>query len=194
MDHDERQVHDELNRIISLLEEITHRRSRWNGVVELSDDSSFYGKVHSSGNILIARTIVDLDVRWRTEIHEALHTLSEGLSPSDYVDFVGWEEGVIEQTQRLLRPELLLRLGVSISNSVFDLVEARHQYNSYISALESLRQQLGQASPDFYIRLLTVPLKQRPGYIIREAQKLQTEEYAQFRRMFGTVSSVLRGE
>ncbi|MBA2679155.1 MAG: hypothetical protein H0U76_12255 [Ktedonobacteraceae bacterium] len=81
MDELETQIRDELSAITDMLEEILGRRSRWNGKVELMEDSSFLGKALWNGRISINRGLAKSELRWRTEIHEALHLFSVGLSP-----------------------------------------------------------------------------------------------------------------
>lgn len=162
MDDLEAQVHDELSRIISVLEELTGRRSRWTGGVELSDDADIRGKISWQGDISINRLLAITELRWRTEIHEALHTLSEGLTPSSYLDLTGWEEGVVEQLQRSLRPAILAKVGVEVHEAVFLTIEQGHEYNLYIASLENLRETLSLPAPEFYVRLLETPLSSAP--------------------------------
>ena len=54
-----------------------------------------------------------------TFIHEALHSVSAGFMGEDYRSARGWEEGVAEQLQRLLRVEVLDRLGAHMEEAVF---------------------------------------------------------------------------
>lgn len=50
---------------------------------------------------------------------------------TDYQAFLGWEEGVIEQVQRLLRPTVLKKLGLQIDEAVFVPVKAAYAFNKY---------------------------------------------------------------
>ena len=42
---------------------------------------------------------------------------------SDYQEIRGWEEGVVEHLQRLLRPTVLARMQITVPEEVFRLVE-----------------------------------------------------------------------
>ena len=166
MDGLETQVRDELSAITGFLEERLGRRSRWNGEVELSDDPGINGRAMWSGRIAINRHLARSNVRWRTEIHEALHLLSVGLTPQSYLDFQGWEEGVVEQLQRLFRPHVLSALTIAVPESLFIAEETTHDYNRFVEALETLRGVLNEDAMPFYVQLLATPLAERPVAII----------------------------
>ena len=194
MDELETQVRGELAAITDFLEEQLGRRSRWNGEVELSDDASTFGKASWSGRIVINRKVAQSELRWRTELHEALHLLSVGLTSITYAELLGWEEGVVEQLQRLLRPTILRSLNVSIPEDVFLTAEARHRYNHFINALEDLRLLLGESAEGFYLRLLAVPLRERPANVMESGAILPPDDVTQFRRAFAVSFSLLRRE
>ena len=87
-------------------------------------------------------------------IHEGLHSVSAA--------FVGarldpwnrrWEEAVVEQTQRILRPELLTKLNVELNEDLLRARDDSHRYNDYIRALELQRNADGSESRSFYLRL-----------------------------------------
>lgn len=61
--------------------------------------------------------------------HEVLHTFSPQYTRSEYNAAQGWEEGVVEQMQRLLRPQVLAALEVTVREEVLTNAEADHQYN-----------------------------------------------------------------
>lgn len=105
----------------------------------LTDDPDVRGAKPFRCDIVINKTLSEQDLRWRTLIHEMLHTFSAGYNPQDYQALRGWEEGVVEQLQRLLRPAVLAKLGVSVSEKVFEQVEDGHEYQKYVRALESMR-------------------------------------------------------
>ena len=152
-----------LRQIIQVLEDILGRPSRWNGEAHLVRNLSFGGAAHYDGSISISEYVVaDPDLRWRTVIHEALHTFSPQYSHPQYIAARGWEEGVVEQMQRLLRPQIVAALQVSINEVVVAEAEVNHSYNVYITALEDLRERLGDAPMSFYRLLLTTPLPERP--------------------------------
>ncbi|MBV9851189.1 MAG: hypothetical protein JO250_16085 [Armatimonadetes bacterium] len=194
MDVPRSQIQDELSRIVTSLESITGRKSRWTGNVMLSNDPSFRGKMSWNGDIVFRDSIVQQDLRWRTVIHEALHTLSVDLIPSSYFDLLGWEEGVVEKLQRLLRPVILTQLGVRVPEAVFVPVEAGHEYNAYIDALESVRGALSAPDSAFYLDLLAVPLKDRPRHVIQHGKVLPPQEFKHFQRLFAASFAVLRGD
>ena len=121
-----------------------------------------------------------LDVRWRTLIHEMLHAHSVGYNRSAFDDFPGWEEGVVEKLQRLLRPQVLERLGITIPEAVFAEEEERHEFNPYIAALETLFrlvQQPGESEVDFYVTLLSTPISQRVIWMIGRGKQLPPDKF-----------------
>ena len=64
------------------------------------------------------------DERWMTLLHEVLHSVSVGFARDDYGQGPGWEEGVVEQMQRLLRPQALARLSASVPQAVLAEADA----------------------------------------------------------------------
>src|SRR5579862_3523590 len=110
MDNLAEQIRAELESILPLVEELTGLVSRWSGVVELVSDAEFRGKKRFSCLIQIDIDVARQQSRWTTLIHEALHCVSAGYIASDYREYPGWEEGVVEQMQRLIRPQILARL------------------------------------------------------------------------------------
>jgi len=192
MEELETQIRDELAAIVDVLENILGRRSRWNGEVGLSDDASTFGKALWSGRVVINRQTARSALRWRTEIHEALHLFSVGLTSSTYAELPGWEEAVVEQLQRLLRPTLFHSLGVDVSEAIFLAVEAKHRYNRFINAVEDLRLLLGEPAEGFYLSLLAVPLRERPANVMAAGSTLAPEDMLRFRRAFAVSFSLLR--
>jgi hypothetical protein len=188
----EQEIRFELIQLQSLIEEITGLRSRWDGVVELVADADFKGKKPFSCMILIDAALADEEVRWRTAIHELLHAVSTGYVPTHYAGLIGWEEGVVEQLQRLIRPEILARLGLGIAPQVFDAYEEHHLFNRYIHALEQLRTALGRPDRRFYLDLLETPLRDRPGHVLGLGMDLPDAQRASFVRVFSTADAILR--
>ena len=116
-----------LRQIVDVLEGILGRPSRWNGQVSLVGSLNFAGAAHYSGSISISEIVyADVDLRWRTLIHEALHIFSPQYTRYEYNAVRGWEEGVVEQMQRLVRPQVLAALGVTVNEKVLLEVEAVH--------------------------------------------------------------------
>ena len=170
-----------LRQIIRVLEEILGRPSRWNGKAYLARSLSFGGMAHYDGSVSISEYVIaDTDLRWRTMIHEALHTFSPQYSHSQYIAARGWEEGVVEQMQRLLRPDVLAALQVSINEAVVAEAEVNHSYNVYITALEDLRERLGDVPMSFYRLLLTTPLPERALLLKRSSILLADQERQAF--------------
>lgn len=188
------QIHAELSRILPIISELTGLPSNWNGDVTLEQTEEFYGKKKFSCGVVISTNIASEELRWRTLIHEALHCVSVGYVRSDFEMQRGWEEGVVEQLQRLLRPQLLLRLGVSVNEQVFASWEAKHEFNEYILALERIRQALGLQSEarEFYQELLSTPIQGRPGLVFARVGRLAGENRREFMHLFSAMNSVLK--
>ncbi len=139
-DKDRRQLQEELEQVCRALTERLGRPLRWSGRVETTEDSRIRGAKPFRCDIVINIGLAGKAERWRTLIHEMLHTFSAGYQPLDYVAFRGWEEGVVEQLQRILRPEILAEIGIAIEETVFAAVEAAHEYAEYMGALEAMRE------------------------------------------------------
>ena len=100
------EAHEAMAQVVAILEALLGRPSRWVGSLELTDNpfSLTSGIAHLDGRVEIARSIWrQPQYRWRTVIHEALHFCSPSYSKSEYSGSRGWEEGVVEQMQRLLQ-------------------------------------------------------------------------------------------
>ena len=132
--------------IIRVLEDILGRPSRWNGNLALEREISYSGMMHYDGSISISElACADPNLRWRTLLHEAVHTFSPPYTRREFLMARGWEEGVVEQMQRLLRPQVVAALGVHLDDVVLAGVEANHSYNVFIALLEDLRHRLNDA-------------------------------------------------
>lgn len=177
----EGELEHDLRQIIQVLEDVLGRPSRWNGRTYLARSLSFGGAAHYDGSVSISEYAnVDLDLRWRTMIHEALHTFSPQYSHPQYIAARGWEEGVVEQMQRLLRSQVLAALRVSVDEAVIAAAEAAHSYNVYITALEDLRDRLGDSPMSFYRLLLATPLPERALVLKRSSILLADQERQAF--------------
>lgn len=120
-----------------------------------------------------------------TELH-ALKSVIEEMNREDYTRFRGWEEAVIEQTQRKIRPDVLARLDIEAPEAVFLPHEAIWPYNNYIEAIETLRQAAGMALKPFYLGLLRTPLAQRPASV------RSMSDAPEFRRLFALALGRMR--
>ena len=78
MDTLQAQITNEIGRMVPIVEELTGLPSRWNGTVEIVPLTDFFGKKLFSCSIQIADTAAASEARWRTLIHELLHSVSAG--------------------------------------------------------------------------------------------------------------------
>lgn len=181
------QIHAELQQITAIIEQITGLVSNWNGEVELVVNAGFKGKKPFTCGIQIDAVLAAQEARWRTLIHESLHAVSVGYTRRDYMENVGWEEGVVEQLQRLLRSTILQQIGVPDAEKVFVAVEQDHAYNAYIQALESVRLAMGEEDAiAFYLALLRTPIRDRYASLLRGGLQRSAEER---RRLIETLSA-----
>ena len=149
-------------KITEALAALLGRPSRWTGQLEFTTNPFVSGIAHLDGRIEITYAVWSHpSFRWRTLIHEALHLFSPSYTKQQYSMARGWEEGVVEQTQRLLRQQVLGAVGIQLSEDVFRERDAQHEYNGYIEALEKLRALLNMESFEFYTWLLSVALPER---------------------------------
>ena len=151
-----------LRQIVNVLEELLDRPSRWNGRALLAQSLSFSGMAHYDGSISINEAVyADPNLRWRTLLHETLHTFSPQYTRFEYSMAPGWEEGVVEAMQRLIRPQVFASLGITVDNKTLLETEAKHPYNAYVAVLEDIRQCLSDTPLIFYQTLLACPLTER---------------------------------
>ncbi len=143
-------------------------------------------------SILLNAAVAERPVRWRTLLHEALHSVSVGYIRVDYDTLIGWEEGTVEQLQRLLRRRVLESLGVDVAEEVFAETEADYPFNPYINALEDVRDVLGVPPLDFYLRLLNTPIAQRPGSIFGQTMGLSAAARRQVVEVLSLSNAVLK--
>ena len=191
---------NEVQKIIAAVEQRTGLSSRWNGEVVVVDSISalllsrkpFLAKKEWSCRITRLEQIASSDLRWRSLIHEALHSVSAGNREADYVAFIGWEEGVVESLQRLYRPELLKEIGVSIPETVFTEAEQNWAFEPFIVALRRLHAELPNVSEQVFMEmLLKTPLYRRSAEVLAWGKR-DAADPAAFVRVFAQVSSVLR--
>lgn len=187
------QLRSELEQIAAVVSDLTGLSSNWNGQLVLVPEAGFQGKKLYSCGILISRELAASDLRWRTLIHEALHAVSVGYVRSDYDAAMGWEEGGVEQIQRLPRPQVLARLGVTADMEVMTEYETMHRFNERIAALERLRLALNRRDEVlFYLELLATPIKDRPGLMLAHSRFMSAQERASFVRVFSAENALLK--
>jgi hypothetical protein len=185
-------IASELRAIIAVLTERLGLPSRWSGHVEIVRDAGFKGKKRFTCDILIDAALASQEVRWATLVHEALHTLSAGYIGTDYRDFPGWEERVIERLQRLFRPVILAKLGIIVPKEMFKASEEKHNYNKYIQALEQIRLGLNLTTEEFYVNLINIPIKERSGYVFSLGDELEGRNRTVFLYTLSSANSVLK--
>ncbi len=170
---EEDRVRDELNAVKEAVEQLTGLRSRWSGnvillasreIVALKGTLTFAEKRWNC-DVLVNADLIATPTRWRTYIHEMLHSVSVGLNETDVGRFRGWEEGVVEQTQRLFRQDIFTRIRIDSPESAYAEMDRLWKLNSYIKALEELRQVLLLDAEPYYLRLLQTPLNARLGLV-----------------------------
>lgn len=192
MDGIEAQVQRWIARIVPIVEELTGLPSRWSGRVELVPNPSYKGAKSFSCLISLDVALAGQDERWTTLIHEVLHSVSVGFVREDYGQGPGWEEGVVEQMQRFLRPQVLGRLSISVPQRVFDEADASHPFNPYVIALEDIREVLQAEKLPFYLRLLQTPIKGRIGVVLAEMSALRGHDKNELVRVFAKSNATLK--
>jgi hypothetical protein len=195
-DTDKRKVSNELERLCEPLSRITGLVVRWNGQVELptASEVSYRGLKPFSCSIHLRADLVNEDVRWRTMIHELLHSASAGYTMSNYQLYKGWEEGVVEQNQRLIRSTLLADLGIVIDERTFQEIEAESDFNTYIVALEEARLAVSSEEPpmQFYLDLLRTPMATRYTALLNIANGLSDSRRTDAFAVLSRVNSILK--
>ena len=177
----ESSLQQEFRSLILELEVALDRPSRWNGKVYLARTISFGGAAHYDGSLSLSESVyTDPDLRWRTMIHEALHTFSPSYSRMEFTAARGWEEGVVEEMQRLIRSQLLSSLHIRVNENVLTRAEENHPYNVYILSLEDLRGHLGDQPLNFYRSLLATHLPERALMLRRGSILLNEPERQAF--------------
>lgn len=167
------QIEDETRRLVALVEETTGLRSRWNGQVVVLEDAAMQsllgrrllGEKRWGCDILLHADLRNNPLRWRTLLHEVLHSVSAGMTEQDYRRFRGWEEGTVEWLQRRWRPEMLRSLEIGIPEDLFAAAEQYWPLNEYLGALQALQEACGMEEDHFYLNLLRTPLALRPAAV-----------------------------
>jgi len=192
MNSTEAQTQQEMVQIISVVQELTGLTSRWSGRVELVPDAPYMGQKSFACHVSIRASLAQEQVRWATLIHEAFHSVSAGFNREDFRNARGWEEGVVEQLQRLFRVPVLDRLGVSVNDVVFAESEGKHLYNPYIEHLEDFRQLLNDDLIDFYLGLLRTPIKSRASQILNRGMAESHLSPKAFVLLFSAANATMR--
>jgi hypothetical protein len=189
MDH--QRIISEMHSIIEVIEQLSGLPSNWNGKVILDVSLRERGTKPFSCEIVLRADLVSEASRWRTLIHEGFHSVSAGYLPLDFIAHRGWEEGLVEQAQRIMRSEILRKIGIEVDPAAFEEVERNHLFNEYVDALERIRNGFGSESRDFYIDLLKTPIKQRYSSLQARAMLLQGDRRIDMVRLLAEANVVL---
>lgn len=155
--------------VIRLIERYSGLRSRWGGVIWVRDAlSGQSGQKHRWCGISIREDVLlHRTRRWRTMIHEGLHSVSAVFSAGRLEpQHFAWEEAIVEQAQRLLRPTIVDHLGLALVEDDFLSDDNLHPLNAHIARLEQHRTAVGEESEPFYVRLLGTDKEGRAREII----------------------------
>lgn len=139
--------------------------SAWNGTLKQGAGRNWGVKNWDCSVGLNVAMTERLAIRYPTLIHEMIHAQSTGLRPNHYPSNVGWEEGVVEKLQRLLRPRVLRAIGHDFDDATFSAHDVNHAYNKYIAALDNMRIFLGLDEQGFYLNLIRTGLWERHDYL-----------------------------
>ena len=181
----------DLQQLKPLLEALTGLVSRWNGTVILIENASFKGLKPYACDIRIGDRFLSADERWTTLLHELLHSLSVGYNRIDFENNVGWEEGVVEQLQRLLRSTVFLQAGISVDTVLLQQLDTTHPFNRYIEALEQARTTFEIEELPFYLKLLQTPIRERYGSLLQQAMRLSEPQRLKAMTTLSSANQVL---
>lgn len=162
----------DLQQVVELVETHTGRTSQWSGSLQVRGlEFGFAGQKHRSCGISIHEDVLVVPAqRWSTMIHEALHSVSGAFSASGSPD--SWEEAIVEQMQRIIRPAILADLGMQIAADEIEARDVIHPYNVDIGRLETLRRVLDREPKDFYMTLLAATSMERTRVRIEAQRRL----------------------
>ena len=200
-----RTIMEEVRQMVAFVEEATGLPSRWNGgLLILADGTdeawaaqalprvSYRAKKEWNCSITVMESVLQDNQRWRTLLHEILHSVSVGLTEPDYQRFRLWEEAVIESLQRLYRPLLFQHLGLILEEEQFQGLEATWRYNSALNALQQIAAERPEVLfRDFLEAILRMPLPSRPAFIFEWGR--QAVDFERFKRIYAVASGFLRG-
>ena len=197
-------IMEEVRQIISATEEFTGLPSRWNGGLLILADAS--GEARAAGalsralylakkewncGITVLESVLQNDLRWRTLLHEAIHSVSVGLTEPNYQRLRLWEETVVESLQRLYRPRLFVRLGLQTSESQFTAHEATWPFQRALLALGRIMAERPETVPqEFLEQMLRTPLPDRPAFAFEWGR--QAADFERFKRVYAASCGLLR--
>ena len=158
------------------VEQATGLLSRWNGTVDFTSEVNiddlpvFIARKEWNCGITLHLTVLDNPGLLGTLIHEMLHSVSVGMTPSSFAKYAGFEEGVIEWFTRQLGPQI-----ASITNAGTPFTQ-RTAFGPYVEALEHLRAMTMQNDQNFYLQLLQTPLSERHSTVVQWVQNQHPTE------------------
>jgi len=194
-----RDLEDKVRQTVAFIEATTGLRSRWNGTVRVVDATTasllsptpFFAKKEWGCGITLLETTLGNDGLWRSLLHEALHSVSVGLTEQSYQQFAPWEEAVVEGLQRILRPEFSLHLGIVLDESRLEGVEAIWRYNSAVEAVQRIARERPEMSlQEFLEQMLGTRLPDRPAFAFEWGR--QCADFQRFKRVYAAASGNLR--
>ena len=199
-----RTIIEEVRQVIAFVEEVTGLLSRWNGGLLILDDStgeaqtaqllsrvSYLAKKEWNCGITVLASVLQDDQRWRTLLHEGLHSVSVGLTEPEHQRYAPWEEAVVESLQRLYRPLLFRQLGLDVDEGRFQSIEATWPYNHAMAALGQIAAERPEVpARDFLEEMLRTPLPDRPAFAF--AWGRQAADFDHFKRVYAAASGLLR--
>jgi hypothetical protein len=198
MDEVAERITAETEGVVRTVSELTILPTRWNGSARLVDEGGFLARKRWQCDIEIDRSIVNKDERWPTLVHEAIHSVSAGLTREAYNKMRGWEEGPAENLQRIILSEVMQRLGITVDQGVVAERIASHVFNPFNEAIEEIRIALSEGGHvvepvQFYISLIGIPLIDRPGYVLALGSKRTGLPRIPFIRVFSSNNAILTG-
>lgn len=199
-----RTIIEEVRQIIAAVEAFTGLSSRWNGGLFILTESTgeaqtaqmlarvpYLAKKEWSCAITVVESVLQDDQRWRTLLHEALHSVSVGLTEPDYQRFAPWEEAVVESLQRLYRPALFQQLGLDVDEGQFRSIETTWRYERARQAISQIASERPEVPlRDFLEAMLRTPLPDRPGFAFEWGR--QAADFDHFKRVYAASSGLLR--
>ena len=194
----------ELRQITAFVEAATGLPSRWNGGLRILADGtdeawaaqalprvSYRAKKEWDCSITVAESVLQDDQRWRTLLHEILHSVSAGLTEPMYQQYAPWEEAVVESLQRLYRPLLFQQLGLDFEEEPSQALEATWRYGRAVEAVGKIAAERPEVPVrNFLEAMLRTPLPERPAFAFEWGR--QSADFDHFKRVYAAASSLLR--
>ena len=199
-----RTIIEEVRRIVTFVEGVTGLPSRWNGSLLILADGTeeaqtaqmlsriqYRAKKEWSCGITVVESVLQDDLRWRTLLHEVIHSVSVGLTEPDYHRYAPWEEAVVESLQRLYRPLLFQQFEMDLDEDRFRAFEATWRYERALGALGRVAAARPEVpAQDFLEQMLRTPLPDRPAFAFEWGR--EAADFDQFKRIYAAASGFLR--